>query len=165
MVVLETQCWRNAVIPHCQQLNVWTEPMNNTQAIGTMSKVVIAGLIAIFGTMLTLLSSAAHEGHGPMPKARIPFVMSPDARAGSKIYNSECAACHGRLLDGTHKGPPMLAYESAFHPDPDFVAAIKSGVKQHHWSFGDMLPIKSLTDDEIRRVIIYIRKVQAYNDK
>ncbi len=139
--------------------------MIKAQAIATVAKVVFAGSVAIFGTLLTLLSSAAHEGHGPMPKARIPFVMSGDARAGSKIYNSECAVCHGRLLEGTHKGPSMLAYESAFHPDPDFVAAIKSGVKQHHWSFGDMQPIKSLTDDDIRRVIIYIRKVQAYNEK
>ena len=46
----------------------------------------------------------------------------------------------------------------------NFVSAIRNGVRSHHWSFGDMAPVENISDDEILKVIGYIRFIQRAND-
>ncbi len=39
-----------------------------------------------------------------------PFVGSePDGRAGAKLFQQECAACHGREANGIGKAPPLAS--------------------------------------------------------
>ena len=88
--------------------------------------------------------------------------LKPDAQAGKSLFNSQCAACHGADLKGTAKGPPFLhrIYLSSHHSDMAFQIAAKSGVRSHHWQFGDMPPIPLVTPDSVAHIIAYIRREQ-----
>ncbi len=81
------------------------------------------------------------------------------------MFNGTCAACHGQNLLGTAKGPPLLHafYKPGHHGDRIFVNAVQNGSPQHHWNFGDMLPQPHITNDELVRVISYVREVQRAN--
>lgn len=116
-------------------------------------------------TVLLLISGGAlaHEGHDPTPRVRKPLLMNPQAVAGNRVYDSKCARCHGASLEGTDKGPSLLPYDPAHHPDRHFRDAVRNGVRQHHWNLGDMPPIAGVSDEEVENVIRYIREVQAFN--
>ena len=58
------------------------------------------------------------------------------------------------------KVPPLIMYGEAHHPDGRFYDAVKKGVKQHHWTFGDMPPIPGISKDEIEFIIRYVREIQ-----
>lgn len=81
---------------------------------------------------------------------------------GEALYIRSCASCHGSDLRGTDTGPSHLSmvYEPGHHPDASFEAAIRQGVRQHHWDFGDMAPVEGLAPAEIRAIIEHIRSVQ-----
>jgi len=81
---------------------------------------------------------------------------------GAALYEQSCALCHGTDLRGTAIGPSHLSevYEPGHHPDAAFRAAIELGVAAHHWSFGDMPPVRGLDDDEIDAIIAYVREQQ-----
>ena len=46
------------------------------------------------------------------------------------------------------------------HGDESYRSAIRNGVTQHHWGFGNMPAVEDITDDQIERVITYIRTQQ-----
>lgn len=81
---------------------------------------------------------------------------------GAALYGQACASCHGADLRGTDRGPSHLSivYEPGHHPDAAFRSAVRKGVAAHHWSFGPMLPVPGLDDDEVEAIIRYIREVQ-----
>jgi hypothetical protein len=83
-------------------------------------------------------------------------------RPGSHFSIATDAACHGSDLKGTAKGPPFLhrIYLSSHHSDMAFQIAAKSGVRSHHWQFGDMPPIPLVTPDSVAHIIAYIRREQ-----
>lgn len=107
--------------------------------------------------------AAAHEGHDPATNVRLPLATTPQTAAAAKLYDGKCAVCHGKALEGTKKGPSLIPYDPAHHPDGTFRDAITLGVKEHHWKMGNMPPIEGLTDAEIESLIDYIRDVQAFN--
>lgn len=80
---------------------------------------------------------------------------------GELLYQQTCAACHGADLNGTDSGPPFLdpIYAPDHHPDQAFLVAAEFGVRPHHWDFGPM-PKQPVSEDEVRRIIAYIRSVQ-----
>ena len=43
-------------------------------------------------------------------------------------------------------------YEPSHHSDMAFVLAAKNGVRSHHWNFGNMPPVKGLTDADVKMV-------------
>jgi mono/diheme cytochrome c family protein len=46
--------------------------------------------------------------HAPPSQLSNPYVADEDARrAGAKLYERECAACHGRSGEGYGKAPPL----------------------------------------------------------
>ena len=51
-------------------------------------------------------------------------------------------------------------YEPNHHGDKSYRSAIRNGVAQHHWGFGNMPAVEDITDDQIERVITYIRTQQ-----
>ena len=72
------------------------------------------------------------------------------------------------LLDPLHGAPryhEALAlvheiYEPSHHSDAAFRLAITRGVRAHHWSFGNMLPVPGLDSAAIAGVTAYVRWLQ-----
>lgn len=81
---------------------------------------------------------------------------------GATVYSARCASCHGVDLRGTDKGPSQLSivYEPGHHGDDAYRSAIRNGAPQHHWDFGDMSAVESITDEQVERVIAFIRSEQ-----
>ena len=70
--------------------------------------------------------------------------------------------CHGAGAAGTQAGPPLVhrIYYPGHHPDISFRNAVKNGVISHHWEFGHMPPQPGVSDDEIEKIICYVRELQ-----
>jgi len=81
---------------------------------------------------------------------------------GDALYQSSCASCHGSDLRGTAIGPSHLSviYNPYHHGDGAFAAATITGVGAHHWRLGDMPPIAGVTQDDMVRIIAFIREAQ-----
>jgi cytochrome c551/c552 len=81
---------------------------------------------------------------------------------GEVLYQASCASCHASNLEGTAVGPSHLSviYNPEHHSDAGFARAVISGVQAHHWGFGDMPPIAGLTDDDLVKIIAYVRENQ-----
>lgn len=91
--------------------------------------------------------------------------LSAEARQGSGLFMAKCASCHGLYGQGSEKGPPLLHkyYHPGHHGDQAFWAAIRNGSRQHHWSFGNMSPVKGVEDEQIPSIIRYVRELQKAN--
>ena len=112
-------------------------------------------LAAVFLTVVAL---------GPTACATDKRPPDPDAvAAGATLYEQSCASCHGSDLRGTDKGPPHLSevYASDHHSDDSFRSAITNGAPSHHWDFGDMPPVPSLSDEDITSILAFVRQQQA----
>lgn len=102
-----------------------------------------------------------------MVEVRLPATLSKKALAGQTYFDAACASCHGANaagLDGV--APPLVhkIYEPSHHGDAAFLVAVRGGARQHHWSFGSMLPVEQkLTDGEIAAIILYVRELQREN--
>ncbi|MCC2110987.1 MAG: cytochrome c, partial [Hyphomicrobiales bacterium] len=85
--------------------------------------------------------------------------------AGRKAFQTYCAECHGMRAGGTDAGPPLIHpfYRPDHHGDQAFYAAAGSGVRAHHWSFGDMPPVEGISLDEVTAIIAFVRTVQRAN--
>ncbi len=88
-----------------------------------------------------------------------------DLREGERLFNANCASCHGLEAAGTDNGPPLihLYYAPGHHDDDSFRRAARNGVQQHHWFFGDMPPVPNVSDDEVEQIIRYVRETQRAN--
>ena len=91
--------------------------------------------------------------------------LSESARAGETLFNANCSLCHGVNAAGTHQGPPLIhkIYEPGHHSDFSFRNAVRRGVRQHHWQFGDMAPVAGISADDEGQIICYIREMQRAN--
>ncbi len=88
--------------------------------------------------------------------------LMPNSAQGKRLYEQNCAVCHGLDLKGSETGPPMLhrIYEPSHHGDASFQMAVKFGTRAHHWKFGDMKPVQGVTPDEVAHITAYIRQRQ-----
>ena len=70
--------------------------------------------------------------------------------------------CHGANAEGTQAGPPLVhrLYIPGHHPDISFRNAVKNGVISHHWEFGHMPPQPGVSDEDIEKIICYVRELQ-----
>ena len=85
---------------------------------------------------------------------------------GATLYAENCAQCHGKSLGGVvGSGPPLAHpyYNPGHHGDKAFYRAVENGVQAHHWQFGNMPKIDSLTRRDVQRIIEVIRRVQRAN--
>ncbi|GMQ96186.1 MAG: hypothetical protein BMS9Abin14_703 [Gammaproteobacteria bacterium] len=91
--------------------------------------------------------------------------LSRAAVAGQKAFDKNCARCHGARASGTGKGPPLIHdfYNPGHHPDSAFFAAAKSGVRQHHWQFGNMPARPEVSNSQMAAIIRYVRELQRAN--
>ncbi|MBT3437139.1 MAG: cytochrome c [Oceanospirillaceae bacterium] len=66
--------------------------------------------------------------------------LSNIASKGQVVFNTNCAQCHGVDAAGGIGGPPLIhnIYDPGHHANEAFIRAVRNGVRQHHWQFGDM---------------------------
>ena len=101
----------------------------------------------------------------PIVEVTIP-ALTGDAVIGEKVFSRKCADCHGEAGAGnSEKGPPLIhkIYEPSHHGDMAFLVAALNGVQQHHWDFGNMMPIEGITQAEVAMIVEYIRQIQRAN--
>lgn len=135
-----------------------------------------AAITLVLSVSLALLPGAnrayaagMHHGpSGPVPvttlikNPKVPFRYA----LGLRSFRDKCAACHGPWAEGVaDKGPPLVHpyYRPGHHPDGAFYQAAVSGVKSHHWKFGDMPPVEGITKKEIAAILRFIRWWQEQN--
>jgi mono/diheme cytochrome c family protein len=81
---------------------------------------------------------------------------------GERLFDENCARCHGARAAGTDQGPPFvhMIYEPHHHSDAAFQMAARNGVRAHHWSFGDMAPVPGVTPEQVTEIVGYVRWLQ-----
>ena len=81
---------------------------------------------------------------------------------GGKLFQANCASCHGANADGSKQGPSLVhkLYRPGHHADLTIHWAVRDGVKQHHWHYGDMPPVSGLSANGVGHIILYIRNKQ-----
>lgn len=87
------------------------------------------------------------------------------AQQGKELFNEFCAACHGENAAGTDVGPTFLnrIYRAGHHPNDTFMRVPVQGARAHHWGFGDMPPVEGVTQDQILKIVHYVRELQRAN--
>lgn len=102
-----------------------------------------------------------------LAEVELPASLSAEVVIGKTYYDAVCASCHGVNAAGQDGiAPPLVhkIYEPSHHGDAAFLVAVRNGARQHHWSFGSMLPVQQkLTDGEIAAITLYVRKLQREN--
>ncbi|MBL4748385.1 MAG: cytochrome c [Magnetovibrio sp.] len=124
-------------------------------------KISVLALLAGASVLLRTGSASAAE----TVDVTIPAHLSPLAQWGAMAFDQNCASCHGENGSGTKQGPPLIhkTYNPGHHGDESFFRAIRSGVTQHHWPYGDM-PAQPQVDANLAKLIIqFVREVQVKN--
>lgn len=118
------------------------------------------GLLVAVVALAMVLTACSTERAGSNQSDR-PSKTAAGAN-GVVLYEQHCGGCHGVDLKGTDRGPSQLSvvYALDHHPDESYRSAIANGVRAHHWSFGDMAPVKGLSADQVDAIIGYIRVQQ-----
>ena len=93
------------------------------------------------------------------------LALSDMARAGEELFNANCSLCHGVNASGTDQGPTLIdrIYHPGHHSDFSFRNAASKGVPQHHWTFGAMSPVATVSSDDVEMIICYVRELQRAN--
>ncbi|WP_334061234.1 c-type cytochrome [Limimaricola cinnabarinus] len=149
-----------------------------------MNKTIILGALGVLlaGGLLWVASSPDENGmagHSMTPpdtgdipegaaivQVALPAELSEQAQMGKRAFEAVCADCHGENAAGRNGvAPPLVhkTYEPSHHGDYAFLAAVRNGVRSHHWGFGDMPSIKGLTDADVANVVAYVRALQREN--
>ena len=130
--------------------------MNTTNiAIGALVAAGVAGIV----WWQSAANSASQAVQVNMP------VLDEVQTAGQRLFAASCASCHGANAGGTGQGPPLIHiyYEPNHHPDAAFYSAVAIGVRQHHWKFGNMPAVKAVDQNEVAKIIAFVRAVQREN--
>ena len=90
------------------------------------------------------------------------IALSGMARDGEALFNANCSVCHGVNAAGTMLGPPLMdrVYHPGHHADFTIRNAVRQGVPQHHWGFGNMPPVAGVSPDDVEKIICYVREMQ-----
>ncbi len=117
-----------------------------------------AAVIVVAGQ---LTAAAQQSGARPVIQPKL----TPPLSLGKMNYDAYCAECHGKNAAGSNKGPTFLhrLYHPGHHGDAAFMIAPRRGARAHHWKFGDMKPVKGVTDAQLSTIVDYVRAVQRAN--
>ncbi|MCW5631975.1 MAG: cytochrome c [Rubrivivax sp.] len=132
----------------------------------SFSELLVAGIV-VTGIGLAgwqVFGSRAGTGPSPALTIRVP-ALSTQATAGKNAFDANCAQCHGANGSGTDKGPPLVhdIYNPGHHADESFHRAVRQGVRQHHWPFGDMPAQPQVSKAQIEDIVRYVRELQQAN--
>ncbi len=123
------------------------------------------GVIAALAAGWYALSGDSSEPAPTGSEAIVVPVLTTEQETGRILFDANCAACHGSNASGSDQGPPLVhrIYEPSHHSDMAFVLAARQGVRAHHWRFGNMPAIGSVTEDEVVQITAYVRALQRAN--
>ncbi len=149
---------------HLKQL--FGQSVGLTIIVWVLLFVLIVGPMIGFGIYHFFVEQPEHHVTAVPPSESYRSVrLSPDAKKGKLIYDRACQSCHGRYGTGSTKGPALLAYLARHHSNQTFYDAVRNGVKQHHWSFGDMPAIPGVKRDDVTNIIKFIRELQKHKQR
>lgn len=136
-----------------------------TPTLGTLaSSLAVASLMLVAigcggqGGPQYATPQAQATGEVPSPG----YHLSETARAGEELFNANCSICHGVNAAGTGQGPTLIdrIYHPGHHSDLSIRSAVRQGVRQHHWTFGNMAPVPGVSPGDVDKIICYIRELQ-----
>lgn len=122
-----------------------------------------AAVASLLVAAVALLPGCAGGGGGNPAAGAVASAEVPAEHAdGKRLFDTNCARCHGVHAAGTGRGPSFLSkiYEPSHHSDEAFFLAVKRGVSAHHWGFGNMPPIPGVSDDDVTAILGYVRWAQ-----
>ena len=126
---------------------------------------MIAVIVVLVGGAGVVVSNIVGGSSRGLPiDVKVP-VLSATAQKGEAVYSKNCAACHGKNAGGSDQGPPLVydTYNPGHHADGAFYLAVISGVRQHHWKFGNMPAQPNVSKAETRSIVTYVRELQRAN--
>lgn len=125
----------------------------------------LAVLAVVVGGVLVIVSRGGMFGSAPEADAVTVPDLTPLAQQGEKLFAENCASCHGVNAAGGQGGPPLVhnLYNPGHHADAAFRIAVRRGVRQHHWRFGDMPPRREVGEKDIQAITRYVRELQVAN--
>ncbi|WP_428687159.1 c-type cytochrome [Roseibium sp.] len=131
---------------------------------------VISAVLSVVVLGVLAWARFSPEESGPEPGAALVAVSVPEmtgaALEGEVLFKTNCAACHGENAAGRNEfGPPLVhkIYEPGHHADPAFLLAAMRGVRAHHWPFGDMPPVEGVSEQDVEKIVAYVRTLQRAN--
>ena len=131
---------------------------------------LILGAIVALSLAFRHYQSVGQMKTATVGKAIVTNVLVPSLKPveieGEALFNAKCASCHGKNAAGQEGAAPPLVhmiYEPNHHPDQSFQIAAQYGVRQHHWPFGNMPPVEGITENEVRKIVGYVRTLQKAN--
>lgn len=121
----------------------------------------VVGLVTAGALAFVLQEPAATEGTVTVYSTNL----TEQGKRGEALFKATCMECHGENGSGTTQGPPLvhIIYEPRHHSDKAFYLAVATGVRQHHWTYGDMPPQTHVSPDDVRLIIRFIRELQVAN--
>ena len=126
-------------------------------------KLGILGLAILVGAGFWAMSG--QQAQSVMVDVTVPELSAPEQK-GAALFAQNCATCHGENAAGKDGvGPPLvhIIYEPSHHGDGSFYVAARLGVRAHHWSFGNMPAQPQITDEDVAKIVAYIRALQRAN--
>ncbi len=141
---------------------------NRLRAMKKRQRMMVLAVVAwiVFGALAALAIVAREtDESGSVTVQVTPAALSREAEAGEALFEANCRACHGPSAAGTALGPPLIhdIYNPGHHSDEAFYLAVATGVRQHHWPYGDMPAQSQVSRAEVGQIIRYIRELQEAN--
>jgi mono/diheme cytochrome c family protein len=136
--------------------------VRNVFRSSSVAKLIISAVV-LAGVAIPL-SRWSTPSPGTVDVAR-PEQLSAVAQNGKILFTANCAQCHGPNGGGTDQGPPLVhdIYNPGHHADYAFVLAARTGVRAHHWRFGNMPPQPQVSELEVKAIVRYVRELQQAN--
>ena len=128
---------------------------------------MLLAIVAVVGTLWfvrTETPTPVATGK-PIVQIQVPE-LSEAAKPGAALFAKNCASCHGENAVGqAGVAPPLVhkIYEPSHHSDISFQRAAKYGVRAHHWPFGNMPAVPTVTEDDVTKITAYVRELQRAN--
>lgn len=121
-----------------------------------IAKNILVGFL--FFTFCLIFTTPIYADRQGASSPKVPFKYA----LGMKKYQENCSSCHGKWIEGTKKGPPLLHgfYKPSHHNDRTFYRAALKGVFQHHWNFGPMPKIEGITVKDMDKIVPFLRWLQ-----
>lgn len=128
---------------------------------------ILIAAIGLYTQYAGINSSVAEaQQSNALVQIEIPSELSGLATIGKRVFDKNCAACHGENAVGQDGVAPPLVhkiYEPSHHGDESFQRAVAMGVRAHHWKFGNMPAIEGLTRADVKAITAYVRELQHHN--
>ncbi|WP_370052774.1 c-type cytochrome [Neptunomonas sp.] len=91
--------------------------------------------------------------------------LSAAAQKGQLAFDRTCSACHGNNGEGSRQGPPLIhaIYNPGHHSNQSCYSAVRNGVQQHHWPYGNMPAQEGVSFSDMAGIVKFVREVQQQN--